>query len=94
MLTILQILQHSSRKGRQDVFHSPRYYLALNHLIIIGKYYLYVNASARNIQIDEFIHVSLVHDKLLLEKYITIKSGKQDRSVKNGISHKVLSSLV
>ena len=38
------------------VFHSSRYCSALNHLIgIIGKYYLYINASARNkFQFGEF----------------------------------------
>ena len=63
------------------VFHSSRYCLALNHLIIIGKYYYYINANARNkVQFGEF--KSLVRDKLLLEKYIAIKSGEQDKYMK------------
>ena len=63
------------------LFHSSQYWLALNHLIIIGKYYLYINAIIRNkVQFGEF--KSLFRDKLLLEKYIAIKSGEQDKYMK------------
>ena len=46
-------------------------------MVIIGKYYLYVKARAGSkVQFNEF--VSLVRDKMLLEKYIAIKSGEKD----------------
>ena len=63
------------------VFHSSRYCLALNHLIIIGKYYLYINSNARNkVQFGEY--KSLVRDKLVLERYIASKSGTQAKYIK------------
>ena len=63
------------------VFHSSRYCLALNHLIIIGKYYLYINSNARNkVQFGEF--KSLVRDKLVLERCIASKSGTQAKYIK------------
>ena len=44
------------------------YCLALNHFIILGKYFLYVNAlNTITYQFDDF--VSLVHEKINLEKY-------------------------
>ena len=46
------------------------YCLALNHLIILGKYFLYVNAiNTIMYQFDDF--VSLVSDKINLEKYLS-----------------------
>ena len=63
------------------IFRSSRYCLALNHLIIIGKYYLYAKASTKDkFQFSEFI--SLVRDKLMLEKYIATKSAEQDKYIK------------
>ena len=44
--------------------------LALNHLIMLGKYFLYVNAL-NNIKYDFNDFVSLVQEKVELEKYIT-----------------------
>ena len=44
--------------------------LALNHLVIIGKYFLYVKALNGKFYIfNEF--VSLARDKISLEKYIS-----------------------
>ena len=50
--------------------------LALNHLIILGKYFLYVNAlnNEKSSVIDFEI---LVQDKIQLEKYIAVTSGQQ-----------------
>ena len=63
------------------VFHTSRYCLALNCLIIIGKYYLYINSNARNkVQFGEF--KSLVRDKLALERYIASKSGTEAKYIK------------
>ena len=82
MVTIVKKKLHLSNLDvLYGVFHSSRYCSALNHLIIIGKYNLYINASARNkIQFGEF--KSLVRDKLLLETYIAIKSGEQAKYMK------------
>ena len=47
-------------------------------MVIIGKYYLYVKArTGSKVQFNEF--VSVVRDKMLLEKYIAIKSGERDK---------------
>ena len=52
------------------------YCLALNHLIILGKYFLYVNAlNTITYQFDDF--VSLVREKIYLEKYITVTNNKE-----------------
>ena len=52
------------------------YCLALNHLIILGKYFLYVNAlNTITYQFDDF--VSLVHEKINLEKYIAVTHNKE-----------------
>ena len=52
------------------------YCLALNHLIILGKYFLYVNAlNTITYQFDYF--VSLVREKINLEKYITVTRNKE-----------------
>ena len=51
------------------------YCLALNHLIILGKYFLYVNAlNTITYQFDDF--VSLVREKINLEKYIAVTRNK------------------
>ena len=53
------------------------YGISLNHLII----FLYINAGLKNkVQFNEYI--SLVRDKLALEKHIAIKSGKYDIYIK------------
>ena len=52
------------------------YCLALNHLIILGKYFLYVNAlNTITYQFDDF--VSLVREKINLEKYIAVTRNKE-----------------
>ena len=57
------------------------YCLALNHLIILGKYFLYVNAlNTLTHQFDDF--VSLVREKINLEKYLAVTSNK-DKEFKN-----------
>ena len=53
------------------------YRLALNHLIILGKYFLYVNAlNTIRYCFDDF--VSLVRDKINLEKYIVVTCNKEE----------------
>ena len=60
------------------------YCLALNHLIIWGKYFLYVNAiNTITYQFDDF--VSLVRDKINLEKYISVTCNKEKEFKTNGI---------
>jgi len=55
---------------------SHTYCLALNHLIILGKYFLYVNAlNTIRYGFDDF--VSLVRDKIKLEKYIAVTCNKE-----------------
>ena len=50
--------------------------LALNHLIILGKYFLYIDAL--NMEKSSFIDFKrLVQDKIELEKYIAVTSGQQ-----------------
>ena len=50
--------------------------LALNHLIILGKYFIYVNAlNTIKFQFQDF--VSLVREKMKLEKYIAATSDKE-----------------
>ena len=52
------------------------YCLALNHLIVSGKYFLYVNASnTTTYQFDDF--VSPVREKINLEKYIAVTHNKK-----------------
>ena len=54
--------------------NSSKFCLALNHLVIIGKYFLYVKALNGKFYIfNEF--VSLAHDKISLEKYISCTTG-------------------
>ena len=50
--------------------------LTLNHLIIIGKYFLYVNAvhDGKRPQFTDF--VTLVNEKMELEKHIVITTDK------------------
>ena len=52
------------------------YGLALNHLVILGKYFLYVNAlNTITYQFDDF--VSLVREKINLEKYTAVTRNKE-----------------
>ena len=63
------------------ILDSPCKCLALNHLIILGEYFLYVNTGLKNkVQFNEYI--SLVRYKLALEKHIAIKSGKYNNYIK------------
>ena len=49
---------------------------ALNHLVIIGKYFLYVKALNGKLYIfNEF--ASLARDKISLEKYISSTTGRE-----------------
>ncbi|KAL9965224.1 hypothetical protein ACROYT_G028995 [Oculina patagonica] len=52
--------------------------LALNHLILLGKYFLYVNAL-NNVKgvFNDFI--SLVHEKIETEKYIAVTSNDEKK---------------
>ena len=50
--------------------------LVLNHLIILGKYFLYVKVlNTITYQFDDF--VSLLHEKINLEKYIAVTCNKK-----------------
>ena len=50
--------------------------LALNHLIILGKYFLYVNALNTLIyKFDDFI--LLVREKINIEKFIAVTCNKE-----------------
>ena len=54
--------------------NDSKFCLALNHLVIIGKYFLYVKALNGKFYIfNEF--VSLALDKISLEKYISCMTG-------------------
>ena len=53
------------------------YCLALNHLIILGKYFLYVNAlNTITYQFNDF--VSLAPEKIYLEKYIAVSHKEKE----------------
>ena len=55
--------------------------LALNHLIILGKYFLYSNALNNNTyQFADF--VSLVREKIDLEKYIAATNNNEKELIK------------
>ena len=56
--------------------------LTLNHLIIIGKYFLYINAvqDDKRRQFTDF--VTLVNEKIELEKYIAIMTNKLPSFIK------------
>ena len=58
--------------------NDSKFCLALNHLVIIGKYFLYVKAfNGRFFISNEF--VSLARDKISLEKYIFLYDCSQKR---------------
>ena len=67
--------------------------LALNHLVIIGKYFLYVNAfNSKAYIFNEF--VSLVRDKIKVEKYILCTSGRgKEFKTKWSTFHSVFNTL-
>ena len=48
----------------------------LNHLIIIGKYFLYINAVQDDKRPQFTNFVTLVNEKIELEKYIAIMTNK------------------
>ena len=52
--------------------------LALNHLILLGKYFLYANAL-NNIKHVFNDFVSLVHEKMEIEKYIAATSNDEKK---------------
>ena len=50
--------------------------LTLNHLILIGKYFLYINAvEDKKYQFTDFI--TLVKEKIDIEKYIAVMSNNR-----------------
>ena len=52
------------------------YCLALIHLIILGKYFLYVNAlNTITCRFDDFVW--LARDKIYLEKYVAVTCNKE-----------------
>ena len=55
--------------------------LALNHLIILGKYFLYVNAL-NNCRYHFSDFLSLINDTIGLEKYIAATSNQEDKLMK------------
>ena len=56
--------------------NDSKFCLALNHLVIIGKYFLYVKALNGKFYIfNEF--VSLARNKISLEKYISCTTGRE-----------------
>ena len=58
------------------VIRCNTYCLALNQLIILGKYFLYVNAlNTITYKFDDF--VSLVREKINIEKYIAVTGNKE-----------------
>ena len=61
---------------------------ALNHLVITGKYFLYVKALNRKFYIiNEF--VSPARDKISQEKYISCTTGRAKWSVFSSLFNKV-----
>ena len=59
--------------------------LTLNHLILIGKYLLYINAlEDKKYQFTDFI--TLVKEKIDIEKYIAVMSNNRTVFEKNGHS--------
>ena len=59
--------------------------LILNHLILIGKYFLYINAlEDKKYQFTDFI--TLVKENIDIEKYIAVMSNNRTAFKKNGQS--------
>ena len=57
--------------------NDSKFCLALNHLVIIGKYFLYVKALNSKFYIFHELFVSLARDKLSPEKYISCTTGRK-----------------
>ena len=55
----------------------------LNHVIHIGKYFLYSNALEENIKFQFADYVNFVYEKLRVEKYISVMTNTQTAFVKN-----------
>ena len=56
--------------------NDSKFCLALNHLVIIGKYFLYVKAlNGKFYILNEFVF--LARDKISLEKYISCTTGRE-----------------
>ena len=65
------------------IIRCHNYCLALNHLIILGKYFLYVNAlNTIKYNFDDF--ASLVRKKINIEKYIAATCNKRKNLGTNG----------
>ena len=61
---------------KSEIIRCHNYCLALNHLIILGKYFLYVNAlNTIKYNFDDF--ASLVREKINIEKYIAATCNKE-----------------
>ena len=70
--------------------NDSKFCLALNHLVIIGKYFLYVKAF--NGRFNKF--VSLARNKISLEKYIFCTTGhEKDFRTKWSVFSSVLSTV-
>ena len=69
-------LQLSELEVMFGIIRYHTYCLALNHLIILGKYFLYVNGLNTLIyKFDDFI--LLVREKINIEKYIAVTCNKE-----------------
>ena len=61
--------------------------LTLNPLIIIGKYFLYINGVHEEKRPQFTVFAPLVNEKIELEKYIAITTGKLPSfNIKNGLT--------
>ena len=64
--------------------NDSKFCLALNHLVIIGKYFLYVKAlNGKFYILNEFVF--LARDKISLEKYISCTTSHEKISEQNGL---------
>ena len=72
----LKIIAFNKRNYVCIINNDSKFCLALNHLVIIGKYFLYVKAlNGKFYVFNEF--VSLARDKISLEKYISCTAGHE-----------------
>ena len=78
------------KKAKESIFQllprNARFYLTanLNHLIIIGKYFLYINSLGdKRYLFADF--VTLVQGKVEIEKYIAVMRNKHTAFDKNGL---------
>ena len=81
----LKIIAFNKRNYVWYCNNDSKFCSALNHLVIIGKYFLYVKTLNGKFYI--FIEfVSLAHDKISLEKYISyIRLVTKKSSEQNGL---------